>query len=265
MGQLATMSDFIGDPRHRDLMLESIAMLEPLGVTPQLATALRKLATKDVAASRFEEALAGFERARELGRDCTFANEREALRFRGTLMGWRGIARAVQGDRAGDAETEEAIAMVTAAGDGQAVMSLRINLAIARGNYANLSDVLASMEDAFTFGQARGMKGDLAWLEVGIVQARYELGDLGRMRDDARDLDQRLSEQGAVAIQLDLRVALLRVDILQGIDPGAERLAWLEHTARQTEAPESLTARAGRGQRNACHARGWRGCTPPDG
>ena len=104
---------------------------------PSSRSRCSKLATKRHHRLALRGGLGGLRASAELGRDCTFANEREALLFRGKVMGWRGIARAMQGDRAGDEETEEAIAILTAAGDGQAAMSLRINLAIARGNYAN--------------------------------------------------------------------------------------------------------------------------------
>ena len=77
-------------------------MLEPSGPTPQLAMALQKLATSDIIAARYEEGLAGLERALEVGRMCTFANERDAALLRGKVTGWHGLARAMQGDPRGD-------------------------------------------------------------------------------------------------------------------------------------------------------------------
>ena len=204
-------------------------------------------ASSDIIATRYEDGLAGFNRALEVERACGIANERDALVFRGRVTGWRGITRAIQGDRSGVDEVEEAIVDLTAAGEGRTAMVLKINLTISivLGNYARPSEVQAHLEDAVEFGRARGLRADLAWLEMEIIQNRYDLGEHDRMFGDFTDLDRRLGEQGASAVHLDLRASMLRVDILRGHDPGAERLEWIEQTARHTEAAESLSAGLG--------------------
>ena len=245
MGLVAGAYEYMGDPRYRALMREVVAMLEPLGPTPQLAIALQKRATADITGGRYAEGLAGLDRALQLGQGITFANERDALLFHGKVAGWRGMARAMLGDPSGADEVEEAIASLVAAGNGQSAMSFRINLSIARSDYAGSAAVLEYMEDTVAFGRARGLRADLGWLEMGILQIRFDIGDVDRVISDFPELDARLGAMGASAIQLDLRATRLRVDILQGIDPGAERLEWQERTARHTEAGESLSAGLG--------------------
>ncbi len=245
IGVLAGLSEFMGDPRFRGLTGEAVSMLESLGPTPQLAIALQKLATSDIIAARYEDGLAGLDRALEVGRTCTFASERDAVLLRGKVTGWHGLARAMQGDREGVDEVREAVDALTAAGEGQTAMNFRINLAIVWGNDVGAADILPFMEETVAFGRARGLRADLAWLETGILQARFDLGELDRIIQDNPGLDVRLGEMGASAIQLDLWVTRLRVDIMRGLDPGTERVEWVERTARRTEAPESLSAGLG--------------------
>ena len=245
ISKLAGTYGYAGDPRYPTLTREAVTLLEPLGPTPELATALRRLATYDVVSSRFEEALIGLDRALVVGESCQFPSEREALLFRATVAGWRGIVRASMGDLAGAEEVEQAIATMTASGEGQSAMAFRINLTIILSNFVSAADVLGRMEEALAFGRARGLRADLAWLEMGILQARYELGDHDRLVSDFARLDKELEAQGATAVQLDLRLVMLRLDVLRGRDPGAERLAWIEQAARHTEAGESLSGGLG--------------------
>jgi tetratricopeptide (TPR) repeat protein len=245
IGMVAGAYEYMGDPRYRALKREAVTMLEPLGPTPQLAIALQKRATSDIISARYEDGLAGLDRALDVGQACGFPSDRDARLFRGKVTGWRGLARAMQGDRAGVDEIEEAIATLTAAGDGQSAMSFRINVSIVRGDYEGSAAVLGFMEETLAFGRSRGLRADLGWLEMGILQVRFDLGDLDRVVGEFPGLDARLGDMGASAIQLDLRTTRLRVDVLRGLDPGAERLEWLEGTARHTEAPESLSAGLG--------------------
>ena len=245
MGRLASAYDYMGDARCRTMPEEAVALLEPLGPTPQLATALCRLATRDVVESRFEQALAGFERASAVAEACEFATERQALVFDATLQGWRGLARVAMGDLAGTGEVERTIETLTAAGDGRVALDFRVNLASACSLFALPSEVMRLLEDALAFGRARGLRGDLAWLESNINLARYDLGDLDALLANGPRIDAELAEQGATAVQLDVRAAMLRANLLRGQDPGAERLAWMEQTARQIDAAESLTAALG--------------------
>jgi hypothetical protein len=149
------------------------------------------------------------------------------------------------GDPDGAREIEETIATLTAAGDGSAVMHFRINLLIGQSNYLRPRELEGLLEDTAAFGRARGLRANLAWLDVAILQNRYEIGDLDRILADAPALDDELDHQGATGIQLDVRIVLLRIDVLRGIDPGAARLAWIERTARHTEAGESMVGGLG--------------------
>ena len=240
MGKLSSAFDYTGDPRAAALAAGAVALLEPIGPTPELATALRRQATREIVASRFEEGLAGLDRAEAVGRACRFGRERDAVVFRSTLTGWRGLTRIAMGDLAGADDVNEAIASLTLAGDGRVAMDFRVNLAFSLANYIPSGPIMKVLEDALAFGRARGLRANLAWLEGGIVQCRWDTGEHDRLLVDAPRLDRELAEQGATALLLDLRCTVLRVDVLRGRDPGAERLAWIEQTARRTEAGESL-------------------------
>ena len=244
LGKLAGVYEFMGDSSYRSALNDSVALLEPIGSTPELARAVRRLAALDLN-ERPDIAMRGFERALTIGQASQFANEREALTCHAIAAGWHGIATAATGDLTGTEEVEQAIVTLTEAGDGNTALLLRINLAILRSNYAAPAEVIPLMEDALAFGRARGLRADLAWLAMNILQLRFDLGDHERMLADAPGLDDQLAEQGAAGVQLDLRATMLRVDLIRGQDPGAERLAWLEQTARTTGAGESLVAGLG--------------------
>ncbi len=85
----------------------------------------------------------------------------------------------------------------------------------------------------------------VAWLELSITLARYDLGDLDGILADGPRIDAEVAEQGATAVQLDVRAVMLRANLLRGHDPGAERLASMRQTSRQIDAAESLTAALG--------------------
>ena len=245
MGKLGGMYENMGDPRSQGATRDAVDLLEPHGPTPELANVLRRLATVDVVEGRFEAGLTALDRARDVGSQARFATERDADRFRAAVTGWRGIARMMQGNLDGAREIEQAIATLTAAGDGSAVMHFRINLLIGQSNYLKPRELEGLLGDTAAFGRARGLRANLAWLDVSILQNRYDLGDLDGILADAPALDDELEEQGAIGIQLDVRLVTLRIDVLRGIDPGAERLAWIERTARHTEFVESLTGGLG--------------------
>ena len=231
----------------RMLMREAVALLEPIG--PDAAARSRPSSRSERWTGHHRHAVRAGprrpRRARSSRSGLRICGQRDAHLFRGKATAWRGIARAMQGDRAGADEVEEAIATRVAAGDGQSAMSFRINLSIVRSDFVGASNEIGFMEDTLAFGRARGLRADLAWLEMGILQARVEVGDLDRVVDEFPDLDDRLGQMGASAVQLDLRATKLGVDILRGHDPGAEFLEWVERTARHTEAAESLSAGLG--------------------
>ncbi len=155
----------MGDHNFRSTVNGSVALLEPLGPTPELAAALRRLATLDLN-EHPEDAMVGFQRALEIGQASSFATERDAVTFHAIASGWHGIATAVTGDLTGTDEVEQAIVTLTEAGDGSTALSLRINLAILRSNYAAPAEIMPLLEDALAFGRARGLRADLAWLAI---------------------------------------------------------------------------------------------------
>ena len=60
----------------------------------------------------------------------------------------------------------------------------RINLAIVTRQLRSRTRSDGRLEDALAFGRARGLRADLAWLEMGILQARYDLGEHDRLLAD---------------------------------------------------------------------------------
>ena len=83
MGTLALVLRRLGDPRQWTLAVEALALLEPLGPSPELVAALAEVARVDAIQGRSEDAIALADRALELASELGLPRPARALGVRG--------------------------------------------------------------------------------------------------------------------------------------------------------------------------------------
>ena len=122
MGTLGMVFSALGDPRAWTLPAEALALLEPLGPSPELVGALTEVAAVDALQGRSED---GDPRTPS-GRSALA--EELGLPRPARALGCRAIARADLGDPGGLEDFREAIVLATEAGQGREVAVLHNNL-----------------------------------------------------------------------------------------------------------------------------------------
>ena len=106
MGTLAMAFSKLGDPRSWTLPAEALALLEPLGPSPELVAALTEVARTDALQFRSEDAVSVADRALGLASEL-------GLHRPGRALGYRGLARTDVGDAEGFGDYREAIELAT--------------------------------------------------------------------------------------------------------------------------------------------------------
>ena len=252
--ELARSLEFMGDPRARQLQRDTVALLEALGPSPQLAKGIRSVGISEIVDGRRDAGIATIQRALAVADACGLVDGREALAFRGYAVGFMGIARAADGDLAALDQIDEGIEMATAAGASHLAMNLWINGITVRAGYIPPAESVARYDEALSFALSRGLRGDATWIEVAAAFLRYEAADHDRLLADFPELDARLEEQGATSVLIDLRAVIIRIHLLRGDVPDADggRLA----RARRPELGRGGAARVGAlsGGDGACRA-----------
>jgi tetratricopeptide (TPR) repeat protein len=240
--ELARALEFMGDPRARQLQRDTVALLEALGPSPQLAKGIRSIGISEIIDGRRDAGVATIGRALAVADACGLVDGREALAFRGYAVGFMGIARAADGDPAALAQIDDGIEMATAAGASHLAMNLRINGITVRAGYIPPAESVARYDEALSFALSRGLRGDVTWIEVAAALLRYEAADHDRLLADFPELDARLEEQGAMSVLIDLRAVIIRIHLLRGDVPDADGVDWLERAGRNSGGEEQLVS-----------------------
>ncbi len=249
MGTLGSVASRLGDRRWSELPSEALALLEPLGPSPELVGALTEVGRVEALLGRSAQAIALTERAlgmaEELGLGCP-----------ARTLGFRGLARGDLGDSGGLADMREAIALATDAGQGREVALLHNNLGAALWVFEGPEASLEVMHAGIAFARTRGLAEMVDATMAGTLDELVDSGTLDEALDGAARLAQRLETED-VGVLTEVRALELRILTLRG---QAERMSgsldWLESASRETGAAEdaliglgsSAFARAGLGQ-----------------
>jgi class 3 adenylate cyclase/tetratricopeptide (TPR) repeat protein len=229
----------LADPRGWTIPIEIVALLEPLGPSPELADALGRVAANEVVRGNVRDSINEFERVLEMAAACKFPSEAEALGFRGTAIGFRGVARARLGDRAGLDDLREAIRLASAAGQGSRVALLYNNLAIEVLTYEGPDAARSVLQEGEAIAKARGLIGAVDYLAQFRLHTEFDTGDHDAMLEEALDVARRLDAGGNIRDLIELRCYEVMVWTIRGDAPQvASCLDWLERPEHELTDPE---------------------------
>ena len=163
MGTLVRVVRRLGDPRQWTLEVEALALLEPLGPSPELVAALADVARVDAVQGRSEDAVVVADRALDLAEEFGFPRPARAL-------GVRGMARADLGDPGGLGDYREAIDLATEAGQGREVGLLHNNLGWALWPFEGPEASLEVLRAGIAYVKARGLTEILDALTESLLE-----------------------------------------------------------------------------------------------
>ena len=225
----------LGDRRYPDAADTALAMLEPLGPSPELAEALAGRAAASFLSDQHAEAAALAERAVELAAEL-------GLPLPARALGFRGCARFALGEAAGLDDMRRALEAATAQGLGReaAVVYHNLGVSLIRAQGPRAAWELAQQGAAFA--QRHGIAEWVPLLEGNAVEA---LADLGLI-EQARTLMATALSHVAVEDwmgQVDLRSAEARMLARRGELSHSGLMDWIQQAvakARELGEPQYL-------------------------
>lgn len=240
---------------------EALAMLEPLGPTPQLVSAMLRVGSSDLIAGDYARALGWVPRLLEAVDAASYPTERERRIARSVVVGFRGDARLGLGDRGGFEDGEEAVRTATEEGDAVRTMNAYETLVAHLAAYDGPRAALGPNDEALAYASARGQRNGTAYCELYRVEFLHEAGDLDLALARGAAAEKRFVDEDLGPFQLEIRATLTAIATLRGQGPRPEALAWLEQTAREAAEPEGALcgfgyaseARLAAGDRDGAH------------
>jgi class 3 adenylate cyclase/tetratricopeptide (TPR) repeat protein len=232
MGWLGRAVTTLGDPRTWTLPAEALEILEPLGPSPELVTALTDVAASDALQGRSEDAIGLADRALSLASELGLPRPARAL-------GFRGMARADLGDPGGLADYRDAIELATEAGQGREVALLHNNLGVTLWSHQGPGASLEVLRDGIADAKPRGLTEMLDMLTQSSLDCLVDTGRHEEVLALVAEMAPRLEASGDVFDLTGVRAAQARIFALRG--QGAELtevLEWLEPAARGAEDPQ---------------------------
>jgi class 3 adenylate cyclase/tetratricopeptide (TPR) repeat protein len=155
----------------RSLLAEAIGLLSRLPPGPELARALATSAGAFMVRGRYQEVIPEADRAIELA----MAVGEDAAAAR--AHGFRGYARAMQGDPDGVREQRQALESLRALGRGRATAIVYNNLASCLSHVEGSQAALEVFREGTAFAEERGL-GEMAMaLRSSMVSVLFELGE----------------------------------------------------------------------------------------
>jgi class 3 adenylate cyclase/tetratricopeptide (TPR) repeat protein len=255
MGTLGNVAFRLGDRRWAELPTDALALLEPLGPSPELVGALTEVGHVEALLGRPKDAIVLTERALSLAEELGLARPARTL-------GFRGIARADLGDFGGLDDMREAIALATEAGQGREVALLHNNLGATLWVFEGPEASLEVMRAGIVFAEARGLAEMVDATLAGTLDELMDSGTLDEALEGAARLAQRLETED-VGVLTELRALEARILSLRGQAARVSNsLDWLESASRETGSAEdaliglgsSAFARAGLDQEDRAAA-----------
>jgi len=232
MRQLARVMSDLGDPRAFTLPVEALAILEPLGPSPELVALLAACASAATGQTTNLDAIRYADRALVMAADLGLPEPASAVVV-------RGVARALGGDAEGIDEVRRAIAIAAAAEDGVAVAEASFLLGYLLCLFEGPSACLAFMREAIALARGRGLVG---FIDASLGATLDVLADTGEFDEALRVASDLETRSGASALAL-LGVHVARAEIAGVRGRGGEQvtsLDWLVGHAREAGARDWL-------------------------
>jgi tetratricopeptide (TPR) repeat protein len=234
MGRYSIVLHMLGDPRGRQVAAEAVAVLEPLGPSPELAQALADQAGQSLVSSEFRQAIAFADRAIALAEELVLPQPARAL-------GLRGAARAKLGDAGGLQDMRGALDAATDQGLGREVAVLHTNLADALWPIEGPRAVLETLREGGAFAERRGIEEFVLGLAADTVSTLVDLGSYEEATALAGGLVPRLEAAEDVVDLLTVRSVQIRVHTRREEHAEAAPLAdWAVDKAREFAEPQFL-------------------------
>jgi class 3 adenylate cyclase/tetratricopeptide (TPR) repeat protein len=223
----------LGDPRAHTLATDALALVEPLGPSPDLVQALSIKAFDGVLWNP-HEAIEHADRALALAAQLGLPEPARAL-------GFRGNGRVSIGDAGGLEDSRHALEAATAQGLGYEVAVLYNNLAEDTWLVEGPRQRLDLAREGSRFAKRRGIEEAVLMLDTAIMGALADLGALEEAMNLAAELTPRLEDTGNVGFLVEARLAQLRTLTMRGDQAAAAALGqWVVERAREDPEPELL-------------------------
>jgi class 3 adenylate cyclase/tetratricopeptide (TPR) repeat protein len=228
LAALPTVLATLGDPHRVEPLAEAVSLLEGQPPGPELVAAYGELAgVALVFLSDYVEAIDAAERALQLAKEIGLPEPARA-------RGFRGMALANLGERAGLDDVRHAIALAIEQGRSRDAGVFYTNLSEALKSYEGPKAALALAQEALEFIRRRGIAE--FELSLGARRVTY-LVETGRPEEALAECDAlaaRLEAAGSVD-RIEVLCAKLRVLAEQGnTEPAAADAEQLAETARET-------------------------------
>ena len=233
MGTLSKVSQRLGDPRAWSLPMDALALLEPLGPSPELVGTLGEVAMVD--------ALQGGPRRRSGSPTVRWGSPKSwALPDRLAPSAFGASLAAASGTPDTWRTSARRSPLAIEAGQGREVALLNNNLAAQLGCFEGPATCLAVLREGIAFAKARGLTEILDRLTLSTLDTLVDAGEHDEALEIAVEMVPRLEASGRPARPY-------RRAGRAGLDPSplrgqgaevAEVLEWLEPAARATEDPQ---------------------------
>ena len=222
----------LGDPRDRTLSTDALALVEPLGPSPDLVQALAEEAGTRWTWGDHREAVEHADRALALAAQLGLPEPARAL-------GFRGAARVGLGDAGGLEDMRKARDAASAQGLGRDVAVLCNNLAEATWLIEEPRQRLELAREGSRFAKRRGIEELALGLDAVTVQALTDLGSLDEAMELAEELVSRLEKAGDVWSLLEVRSAQVWALTVRGEHAAATALGqWIAERAHEIATPQ---------------------------
>jgi tetratricopeptide (TPR) repeat protein len=234
MSAYETVLEHLGDPRHRILSTDALALVERLGPSPALVNALADAAGTRMIWGDHREAIEHANRALALAARLGLPEPARAL-------GFRGHSRSLLGDAAGLEDQRKAQDAAAAQGLGRELGIIYNNLAESSWLFQGPRQRLELAREGSDFAGRRGIEDVALGLDAITVRALADLGFLDEAIGLAGELAPRLEEAGNVLTLLDVRTAQLLALNVRGKHSAAAALGqWVAERAHEIPEPAYL-------------------------
>jgi tetratricopeptide (TPR) repeat protein len=226
----------MGDPRGVSLSAEALAMLEPLGPSPELVRALTEDAADKVLSGEYAQGITVADRAIALAKELGLAGPARA-------MGFRGAGRTYLGDPGGLTDMRLALEAASAQGLGREVALLYGNLGEVLWPFEGPRSRLEVLREGRAYAERRGIEDVVLFSTVSMAQALADLGSYEEVIAGADDLARRLEASGDVFSLASVRSVRAAILVRRGQPAEAVPIAdWAVEQARTSGYGELLAA-----------------------
>jgi len=239
MGTLAQVLRRLGDPRQRTLPMEALALLEPLGPSPERVAALTEVALVQALHGEPEDGISVADSALGLAEELDLPRPARAL-------GYLATSRASLGDPGGLQDFREAIELATEAGQGREVALLHNNLGWHLWRFEGPAASLEVLREGMAYAETRGLTEMLDQLIASTLDVLVDTGEHDEALGIAAEMVPRLETTGDVFNLNGVRAVQARILAMRGhVVRVASGLDWLEASSREMGSLEDIVGGLG--------------------